>query len=80
MENIFPYGGKQIIVACQTHPALQLKSWNYGQFSMSITRFWINPVLWAVAYRIFSNRSPRGYGGGLGGFYFSSREAPNFGN
>ena len=29
---------------------LQLKSWNYGQFSMSITRYWVTPVIWAVAY------------------------------
>ncbi len=35
------------------HPIIhvQLKSWNYGQFSMSITHYWINPVIWAVAYQ-----------------------------
>ena len=27
---------------------LQLKLWNYGQFSMSITLYWVNPVIWAV--------------------------------
>ena len=30
--------------------ALQLKSWNYGQFSMSITCFWVNPVRILNAY------------------------------
>ncbi len=30
---------------------LQLKSWNYGQFFMSITRHWVNAVIWAVAYQ-----------------------------
>ncbi len=31
---------------------LQLKSWNYGQFSMSITRYWVSPIIWAVAYHL----------------------------
>ncbi len=30
---------------------LQLKSWNYGQFSMSITRYWVNPGIWAISYQ-----------------------------
>ena len=29
--------------------AVQLKLWNYGQFSMSITRYWVNPVIWACS-------------------------------
>ena len=24
---------------------VQLKSWNYGQFSISSTRYWVNPVI-----------------------------------
>ncbi len=34
---------------------LQLKSWNYGQFSMSITRYWVNPVIWAIAENTYPN-------------------------
>ncbi len=32
--------------------SLQLKSWNYGQSSMSITRYWVDPVIRAVAYQL----------------------------
>ncbi len=45
------------IAACQTsgQPGqharhLQLISWNYGQFSMSIALYWVDPVLWALEY------------------------------
>ncbi len=31
--------------------SLQLKSWNYGQSSMSITRYWVDPVIRAIAYQ-----------------------------
>ena len=30
---------------------VQLKSWNYGQYSMSITRYWVNPIIWTIAYQ-----------------------------
>ncbi len=30
---------------------LQLISWNYGQFSMSIALYWVDPVIWALEYQ-----------------------------
>ncbi len=33
------------------HSHVQLKSWNYEQFSMSIAQYWVDPVIWAVAYQ-----------------------------
>ncbi len=31
--------------------ALLLKSWNCRLFSMNITRYWVNPIVWAIAYQ-----------------------------
>ncbi len=30
---------------------LQLISWNYGQFSMSIALYWVDSVIWALEYQ-----------------------------
>ncbi len=36
---------------------LQLKSWNYGQFSLIITRYWVNQVIWGILYKQNTNYS-----------------------
>ncbi len=30
---------------------LQLILWNYGQLSMSIALYWVDPVIWALEYQ-----------------------------
>ncbi len=35
--------------------SLQLISWNYGQFSMSIALYWVDPVIWALECKVVSN-------------------------
>ena len=36
------------------HYILQLKSLNYGQFSMSITRYRVNPVISCLSFKLYS--------------------------
>ncbi len=43
--------GTGLVLKLNWELGLQLQSWNYGQFYMSITRYWVNPVIWAVAYQ-----------------------------
>ncbi len=30
---------------------IQFVSWNYGQLSMSIALYWVDPVIWALEYQ-----------------------------
>ncbi len=48
ISDCLEYGDEE---GSQPELYLQLKSWNYGQFSMSITLYCANPVMWAVAYQ-----------------------------
>ena len=38
---------------------LQLISWNYGQFSMSIALYWVDPVIIKVVGNSFLNTYPK---------------------